>query len=173
MEQCFQANKEIEDLQKLQLHKQHHKIPDRYQNVSARVVTSFRERKKSENNHVSSTSKNNIQSNTNNPALTDKDAEEKVQIQNSNSLLELDKKHVPLAKRIVRQGINNNISDRQKKTRNKSQQKPQPKVSSEPDILHESENDMNAQITIKYRNRGVQTLDTDQVESIYSEGIIR
>ncbi|XP_029666076.1 uncharacterized protein LOC115237274 [Formica exsecta] len=175
MEQCFQTNKEIEELQKLQLHK-HHKTTDRYQNVSARVATSFQERKKHENNDINPVSKNNVQSRTNNSASTDK-VEDEMQIQNGNNTLELDKKHAAPARKIVRQGINNNnnISDRQKKTskHNKSQQKLQPKVSSEPDVLHKSENDMNAQITVKYRNRGVQTLDTDQVESIYSEGVIR
>ncbi|XP_072758521.1 uncharacterized protein [Anoplolepis gracilipes] len=172
MEQCFQTNKEVEELQKLQLRKQHHKITDRYQNISARVVTNFRERNKSESNNVNSASKNNVQSKTNNPASTDKNAENEVQVQNRNGTFELDKKRTIPAKKVVRQGINNNTSDRQKKTNNKDQ-KLQSKVSSEPDVSHKSENDISEQITIKYRNRGVQTLDTDQVESIYSEGVIR
>lgn len=172
MEQCFQTNKEVEELQKLQLRKQHHKITDRYQNISARVVTNFRERNKSESNNVNSASKNNVQSKTNNPASTDKNAENEVQVQNRNGTFELDKKRTIPTKKVVRQGINNNTSDRQKKTNNKDQ-KLQSKVSSEPDVSHKSENDISEQITIKYRNRGVQTLDTDQVESIYSEGVIR
>ncbi|KMQ94122.1 Uncharacterized protein C16orf48 [Lasius niger] len=172
MEQCFQTNKEVEELQKLQLRK-HHKITDKYQNVSARVVTSFREKKKHESNHIGLVSKNNVQSKTNNPASTDK-VKDEVQVENRNNILELDKKHAAPAKKIVRQGINN-ISDREKKTskHNKSQQKLLPKVSSEPDAMHKPENDMNAQISVKYRNRGIQTLDTDQIESIYSEGVIR
>lgn len=172
MEQCFQTNKEIEELQKLQLNK-HHKITDKYQNVSARVVTSFREKKKHENNHTDLVSKNNVQSKTNNSASIDK-MKDDVQIENRNNVLELDKKHAA-PKKIVRQGINNNISDRQKKTskHNRSQQKPLSKISSEPDVRIKSENDMNAQSTVKYRNQGIQTLDTDQVESIYSEGVIR
>lgn len=175
MEQCFQTNKEIEELQKLQLQK-HHKTTDRYQNISARVATSFRQRKKRENNHINPVSKNNVQSKTNNSASIDK-AEDEVQIQNENNTLELDKKHAVPAKKIIRQRINNNnnISDKQKKTskHDKSQQNMQPKVSSEPDVLRKSENDTNEQITVKYINRGVQTLDTDEVESIYSEGVIR
>lgn len=173
MEQCFQVNKEIEELQKLQLQK-HHKTTDRYHNIPARVATTFRERKKQKNNHISSVSKNNVQSKTNNSASTDK-MENEVQIQNENNTLELDKKHAVPAKKIIRQRINNNnnISDRQKKIRkhDKSQQK-MPKVS-EPDVLLKSEDDANEQITVKYMNRGVQTLDTDEVESIYSEGVIR
>lgn len=171
MEKCFQTNREVEELQKLQLCK-HHKLTDRYQNVSARVVTSFREKKKNESNHICPISKNNIQSKTTNPTLTNK-VESETQIQDGNNILELDKKHA--VKKIVKQGINNNISDRQKKTSkyNKSQQKVQPKVLSEPNVLHKSENDRNAQIIVKHRNQGVQTLDTDNIENIYSEGVIR
>lgn len=171
MEKCFQTNREVEELQKLQL-RNHHKLTDRYQNVSARVVTSFREKNKHESNHICPISKNNIQSKTNNPLSTDKVGNE-AQIQDGNNILELDKKHA--VKKIVKQGINNNTSDRQKKTSkyNKSQPKVQPKVLSEPNVLHKSENDMNAQVIVKYRNQGVQTLDTDQTESIYSEGVIR
>lgn len=172
MEKCFQTNREVEELQKLQMHK-HRKLTDRYQNVSARVVTSFPEKKKHESNHICP-SKNNVLSKTNNPASTDK-VEDEVQIQNRNNILELDKKHAATVKKIVKQGINNNISERQKKTSkyNKSQQKEQPKVLSQPSVLHKSENDMNVQNIVKYRNQGVQTLDTDQMESIYSEGVIR
>lgn len=172
MEQCFQTNKEVEELQKLQLHK-HNKITDKYQNVSARVVTSFREKKRHENNHTDLMSKNNLQSKTNNSASTDK-VKDDVQIESRNNVLELEKKHAA-PKKIVRQGINNNISERQKKTskHNRNQQKPLSKISSELDVRTKPENDMNAQSTVKYRNQGSQTLDTDQVESIYSEGIIR
>lgn len=171
MEKCFQTNREVEELQKLQLRK-HHKLTDRYQNVSARVVTSFPEKKKHESNHICP--KNNVQSKTNNQALTDK-VEDEVQIQNENNILELDKKHAATVKKIIKQGVNNNIPERQKKTSkcNKSQQKVQPKVLSESSVLHKFENDMNVQNIVKYRNQGVQTLDTDQMESIYSEGIIR
>jgi len=52
----------------------------------------------------------------------------------------------------------------------------QPKVLSEPNVLHKSDNaanDLDAQSTVRYRSQGIQTLDTDQLESIYSEGIIR
>ncbi|XP_029175679.1 uncharacterized protein LOC114944094 isoform X2 [Nylanderia fulva] len=173
MEQCFQTNKEIEELQKLQLH-QHHKITDKYQNVSARVVTSFREKKKQyENHHADLVSKNNVHSKTNHSASTDK-VKDNVQIENRNNALELDKKQA-VPKKTIRQGINNNISDRQKKTskHNKSQQKPLSKISSEPDVRTKADNDMNSQSTVKYRSQGIQTLDTDQVESIYSEGVIR
>ncbi|KAL6424966.1 hypothetical protein ACFW04_009361 [Cataglyphis niger] len=170
MEQCFQANKEIEELQKLELQK-HHRATDRYHNISARVATTFQERKKQKNNHISS--KNNIQLKINNSASTDK-VEDEVEIQNENNTLELDKKNAS-AKKIIRQRINNNnISDRQKKTNkyNKNQQKMEPKVS-KPDVLLKSEDNTNEQITVKYINRGIQTLDTDEVESIYSEGVIR
>ncbi|XP_050460083.1 uncharacterized protein LOC126855979 [Cataglyphis hispanica] len=174
MEQCFQANKEIEELQKLELQK-HHKATDRYHNISARVATTFRERKKQKNNHISSMSKTNVQLKTNNSASTDK-VEDEVQIQNENNTLGLDKKNTVPAKKIIRQRINNNnnISDRQKKTskHDKNQQKMEPKVS-KPDVLLKSEDNTNEQITVKYINRGIQTLDTDEVESIYSEGVIR
>lgn len=162
MEQCFQAGKEVEELQKLQLHK-HHKNIDKYQNVPAKVVTSFRDKKKHESYNVDRGS-------------TDK-VEIDEQAQNGTNVFEYDKKNAASTKKIVGSGMNNNISGRQKRTgKHKSQQKLQPKVSSEPNVLHKSDNaasSLNAQSTVKYKNQGIQTLDTDELESIYSEGIIR
>lgn len=160
MEQCFQASKEMEELQKLQLHK-HHKNIDKYQNVPAKV-TSFRDKKKHSYNV--------------DQGSTDK-VESDEQTQNGTNVFEYDKRNVASTKKIVGPGMNNNISGRQKRTgKYKSQQKLQPKVSSEPNVLHKSDNvasGLDAQSTIKYKNQGIQTLDTDELENIYSEGIIR
>jgi len=159
MEQCFQTSKEVEELQKLQLHK-HHRSIDKYQNVSAKV-TSFRDKKKHESNNADRVSIDKV--------------EVDEQVQNETNVFD-DKKHAASVKKIG-PGTNNNISGRQKRTsKHKSQQKLQPKVLSELNILHKSDNaanDLDTQSTVRYRSQGIQTLDTDQLESIYSEGIIR
>ncbi|KYN00379.1 PREDICTED: uncharacterized protein LOC108775951 [Cyphomyrmex costatus] len=166
MEQCFQANKELEELEKLQLHK-HHRSADKYQNVSAKVVTTFRDKKKHESYfNVDQVS-------------TDKVAIDE-QVQSRTNVFECDKKHAVSTKKVIEPGMNNNMLGKQKRTgKHKNQQRLQPKVSSEPNVLHKPENAANglecvdAQSTFKYRNQGIQTLDTDQLESIYSEGVIR
>lgn len=161
MEQCFQANKEVEELQKIQLHK-HHKSTDKYQNVPAKV-TSFRDKKK----HGSCNSVDRVSA--------DK-LEIDQQAQNGTNIFEYGKKQAASTKKVREPGTNN-ISDRQKRTgKHKNQQKLQPKVSSEPNVVHkfdDAANSLDAQSTVKYKNQGIQTLDTDQLESIYSEGVIR
>lgn len=174
MEQCFQANKEIEELQKLQLRK-HHKATEKYQNVSAKVITSFREKKKRENdNNNDSVPKSDIES-----ALSNKTRSEEQRSRNEIGVMESDKKYIAATKKTVRSEINNSISDKLKKRNGtgkcKNQQKLQSKVSSDPSLLHKSdstENYADSQNVVKYRSQGIQTLDTDQTESIYSEGII-
>ncbi|EGI64314.1 PREDICTED: uncharacterized protein LOC105147241 [Acromyrmex echinatior] len=168
MEQCFQANKELEELEKLQLHK-HHRNTDKYQNVSAKVVTTFRDKKKHESYF-------NVEQVSNDKEGIDEDRE---QAQNRTNVFEYDKKHVvSTTKKVIGPGMNNNMLNKQKRT-GKNQQRLQPKVSSEPNVLHKSDSAANGlecldtQSTVKYRNQGIQTLDTDQLESIYSEGIIR
>ncbi|KYN38993.1 Uncharacterized protein C16orf48 [Trachymyrmex septentrionalis] len=166
MEQCFQANKEQEELEKLQICK-HHKSTDKYQNVSAKVITTFQDKKKHESyfnvERVSSNDKVEIDE----------------QAQNRTNVFEYNKKHAVSTKKVIRPGMNNNMSSKQKRTdKHNSQQRLQPKVLSEPNVLHKSDNAANdlerldAQNTVKYRNQGIQTLDTDQLESIYSEGVI-
>lgn len=149
----------MEELQKLQLHK-HHKSTDKYPNVHAKVVTSFRDKKKHDVDRGS----------------TDKVEIDK-QAQNGTNVFENDKKQTSSVKKIVGPGMNNNVSSRQKRTgKYKNQQKLQPKVSSEPNVMHKFDNAANGSdesSTIKYKNQGIQTLDTDQLESIYSEGVIR
>lgn len=160
MEQCFQASKEVEELQKLQLHK-HHKSTDKYQNVHAKVVTNFRDKKKHESYNI------------------DRVSTDKVEIdkQNETNTFENDKKQVSSIKKILEPGMNNNVLSKQKRTgKHKIPQKLQPKVSSEPNVIHKFDNAANGldeQNIIKYKNQGIQTLDTDQLESIYSEGVIR
>jgi len=170
MEQCFQANKEIDELQKLQLRK-HCKVTDKYQNISAKVVTSFREKKKHESNNTNLLPKNNID-----PMSTDKmknGEQTETNVLESEHILHQKKYATPMKK--VIKSVTNNTDRQQKTSKHKSQQKLQPKISSEPNVLHKSDdiqNDMDGQSTVKYRNQGIQTLDTD-VESIYSDGIIR
>lgn len=170
MEQCLHANREIEELQKLQLHK-HRRAEDKYQNISARVVTSFREKKKHENDNTEIGSKNNV-----NLVLNDETEDGEQKSQNESNIVE-NKKHITITKKAVKQRVDNNTLDRQKKRdstcKHKSQQKL--KVSSEPNVSHKCNvpNDENAHRIVKYRSQAIQTLDTDETESIYSEGIIR
>ncbi|XP_025991830.1 uncharacterized protein LOC105195387 [Solenopsis invicta] len=160
MEQCFQASKEVEEFQKLQLHK-HHKTTDKYQNVPAKVVTIRDKKKRTESCNIDRTSTEKVEIDE--------------QAQNGTNAFEYDKKHAA-TKKIVEPGMNN-MSGRQKRTsKHKIQQKLQPQVLSEPNVLHKSNNavnDVDIQNTVKYKSQGVQTLDTDELESIYSEGIIR
>lgn len=158
MEQCFQASKEVEELQKLQLHT-HYKSTDKYQNVPAKVVTSFRDKKKCESCNV-------------NRVSTDK--VEIDEAQNRTNIFEYDKKQTASTKK-VKPGMNTDILDKQKRTgKHKSQQKLQPKILSEPNVpkFNNIANGLDTQSTIKYKSQGIQTLDTDQLESIYSEGVI-
>ncbi|XP_032677047.1 uncharacterized protein LOC116846823 isoform X2 [Odontomachus brunneus] len=177
MEQCFQANKEVEELQKLQLHK-YHKTMDKYQNISARVVTNFQKKKKHQGDNTSIVLKNNI-----NVTLTDRIEDKKQQSQDESNILKSNAKHIAIPKKIFRAEINSNLSSKQQKqggtskyNEKYSQQKMQSKVSSEPNIVHKFDNTINKtdiQNAIKYKNQGMQTLNIDQMENIYSEGIIR
>lgn len=170
MEQCFQTNKEIDELQKLQLQK-HSKVTDKYQNVSAKVVTSFREKKKRESNNTDLLSKTSIDSMS---AEKIKNEQAQTEMLESEHMLHQKKLATPVKK--VIKSVTNKDADRQKRTgKHKSQQKLQPKMLSEPNVLHKSDNipnNVDGQSTVKYRNQGIQTLDTD-VESIYSDGVIR
>ncbi|XP_012056526.1 PREDICTED: uncharacterized protein LOC105619617 [Atta cephalotes] len=165
MEQCFQANKELEELEKLQLHK-HQRSTDKYQNVSAKVITTFRDKKKHENYF-------NVEGVSNDKVEIDEQAQNRINV------FEYDKKHAVSTKKIIGPGMNNNVSSKQKRTgKHNSQQRLQPKVSPESNVLHKSDSAnglecLDAQSTVKYRSQGIQTLDIDQLESIYSEGVIR
>ncbi|XP_011871790.1 PREDICTED: uncharacterized protein LOC105564190 [Vollenhovia emeryi] len=162
MEQCFQASKEVEELQKLQLHK-HHKSTDKYQKVSAKVVTSFRDKRKHESHTVDQVSSDKV--------VIDEQA------QNGTNVLEYNRKQAASTKKVLEPEMINNIPSRQRRTgKHKNQQKLQPKVSSEPNVVHKFDNathSLDVQNTGKCKSQGVQTLDTDQLESIYSEGVIR
>ena len=163
MEQCFQANKELEELEKLQLHK-HQRSTDKYQNVSAKVITTFRDKKKHESYF-------NVEGVSNDKVKIDEQAHNRINV------FEYDKKHAVSTKKIIGPGMNNNVSSKQTGKHN-SQQRLQPKVSSESNVLHKSDSAnglecLDTQSTVKYRSQGIQTLDIDQLESIYSEGVIR
>lgn len=172
MEQCFQANKEVDELQKLQLRKCHRTV-DKYQNVSARVITNFQEKKKLQSNNTAP---------KDNSILTNKMESKKHQSQDE--IGESDAKPVVASESVFRTKMDSNTSSKQKKQqrtskRNEtySKRKIQPKVSSAPNVIHKFRDTRNNpethSNTVKYKNQGVQTLDTDQIESIYSEGIIR
>jgi len=183
MEQCFQSNKEVDTLDKLQLHK--NKLGNKYQNVSAKVITTFRDRKKYEQrNDIEYVSRDQVD-----PVSIDK-----VKYEKSNqigiSLVESSKKNVGDVKKTIKTHIDNdsridtdnrtdkNILNRQKRSsKYRNEQKQQPRDLSKSNALQKhndnAANDSNAHSSVKYRNQGVQTLETDDIESIYSEGIIR
>lgn len=169
MEQCFQATKQVDELQQLRLHKNHRPI-NKYQNISAKVVTSFCEKKKHKSNSIESVSKNNVELISPDNIKNAKETQIKINISKT------DKKHV-FTKKIVSSGVNNNtIIGKQKRTnKHNNRQKLQPKILSESNVLCKSNNVANAdaQSIITYRNQGIQTLDTDQIKTIYSEGTIR
>jgi len=177
MEQCFQSNKEIDTLDKL--HK--NKLGNKYQNVSAKVITTFRDRKKYEQ-------KNDIECISNDQV--DPISIDKVKYEKSNqigiSLVESSKKNVGDVKKTIKTHIDNdnrtdtdnrtdkNILSRQKRnSKYKNEQKQQSKSNALQKHNDNAANDSNAHNSIKYRNQGVQTLETDEIDSIYSEGTIR
>ncbi|XP_011151972.1 uncharacterized protein LOC105190758 [Harpegnathos saltator] len=174
MERCFQANKDVEELHKLQIHK----TVDKYQNISAKVITNLREKKKHQNDNTDTILKNNI-----NLVLTDKIENKEQKSQDKIDILEPNIKHVVASKKIITTGINGKISGKQRKqgqtskyNEKYSQQKVQPKILFEPNVMHKFDNavnNINIQNIIKYKSQGIQTLDIDQIESIYAEGIIR
>lgn len=169
MEQCFQSNKEVDKLEKLQVHK--HKAKDKYQSVTAKVVTSFRD-KKPEQRNVSEVASKHLAI-----VSVDKAKDEKPS-QNGASSVEPCRKHVGDSKKASRTHTDNDTSSRQKKSnKHKSEQKQQSKDFSESDQILRKSNDnaadySDAQSSVKYRSQGIQTLDTDDAESIYSEGVI-
>ncbi|XP_020291955.1 uncharacterized protein PF11_0213 [Pseudomyrmex gracilis] len=168
IEKCFQATKQVDELQQLQLHKNHRPV-DKYQNISAKVVTSSCEKKNHKSNSIESVSKNNVD-----PISSDNIENAKEIQKNRVNTSNTDKKHV-FTKEIIRSGNNNTIVGNQKKT-TKHNNRQKPKILSESNVLCKSNNvakDADAQSTITYRNQGIQTLDTDQLKTIYSEGTIR
>lgn len=170
MEQCFRANKQVEDLQQLKLRKNPRYI-DKYQNVSAKVITSFHEKKKHKDNDIELVTKNNI------AQISSDKIENREEVQNIVNNLETDKKHDLSTKKIAQSGVNKTHAtvDKQKRTnKHNNQQKLQSKILSGPNVSYKSDNDTSdAQSIITYRSQGIQTLDTDQIENIYSEGTIR
>lgn len=164
MEQCFHTNRGVEELQKLQLQR-HQKVADKYQNVSAKVNTSLHEKKHDDNNADSIANK--------------KEEAERREPCRKCSAPNLNKN--VSGKKISNSSTNNNIQPskqkkRERKGSEKSAQKLQGKVLSDPNFsrkpLTEVDNRTKTYAT-KYKNQGIQTLDTKQMDNLYSEGMIR
>lgn len=170
MEQCFHASKQMGELQKLQLHQHRRTTTDKYQNVSAKVASNFQDNRHQSDNII--VLKDNVDTVSN-----DKKDEEHAHLETN--AFESDKKHIVPAKKIVASRKSNDMLERQNKqnrVNKRSSQKMQSQASSEPYVAHKITNvanNTNTQNIIKYKNQGIQTLDKDQIENIYSEGFIR
>ncbi|XP_012287600.1 uncharacterized protein LOC105703643 isoform X2 [Orussus abietinus] len=156
MEQFFHTNKEIEDLQKVHVQRQQ-RVPDKYRNVGPRVHSSLRENKhddafvndlyaiKAEDDMDLLHHKSNI-----------------ITVSNKSN-----KKISKLSKNVTE--TKQKSMERNKST-NKNEKNKQSKRPSESDISHRK---LEERSNVKYRNQGIQTLDTKSLNDLYAEGVIR
>lgn len=167
IEQCFHSNKEVEELQKLQLQR-HQKNLDKYQNVSARINTSHRE-KKQEKNIADAGMDNKADANANDKS------EESQRLHRKSSAPVLNKSCS--AKKLVNSSVNGNVKlrKRERKGFSKPTQKLHGKFCSDPNFSHREvdDSDVHSKPGTKYKSQGIQTLDTNQIDDLYSEGMIR
>ncbi|KAG7209275.1 hypothetical protein KM043_015391 [Ampulex compressa] len=164
MEQCFHTNKEVEQMQKLQLSK-HQRTVDRYQNVSARIGTSHRGKK--EDNAVVE------------PNSKEKTQYEEQQLCRKTSAPVLEKKCITLTKKPFQPSAGNNTSSRQRrgerKRGNKNSYELQSQILSDPNLRQNTNTDdhLKSEAHIMYKNQGIQTMDTNQIDELYAQGVIR
>lgn len=158
MEQFFHS-KEVEDLQKLQLQK---KPVDKYQNVASRINTSIKTRKHSLGKPLLRHSDKNL-------------AEEECYLERKTS--------APIGcknseqKKVHRTSVKLNLMDKTKKDDGLKNNKGQmmKKSPSYPDLCQEESYYVENQERdyVKYRNQGIQTMGTEDIETLYREGAIR
>lgn len=161
--------KEFERARDTRLNEQK-KITNKYKNVASKLILNH-STKQLEDHNINSNSHNRISKQCvgNEEKLCRKS---KVPVTN---------KSIGTAKKMSNSATSNNPSTKQKrkecKTLHKSAGKMHENVSSDPALLCESINDIHNDETTKLLNklvnRGTQTLDTDQIDNLYSEGIIR
>ncbi|XP_063984280.1 uncharacterized protein LOC135166162 [Diachasmimorpha longicaudata] len=162
MEQYFHASKEVEDLDKLKLRNRQGK----YQNVAARVNSSLHRsrRRLGEQNHSAESREIVVH------PLERKSSAPELRNDEATVTTPSGKKKICDKSRVISAVVNG-----KQKGREKGEDKPQtmPKVSLNLDLTEDRTHcDNNCDIS-KYKSKGIQTLDTDNLEGIYAEGIVR
>ncbi|XP_076627687.1 uncharacterized protein LOC143344938 [Colletes latitarsis] len=159
MEQCY-TNKEIDEIQKLRLH-EHKNIGNKYQNAQSKMNSNLQVKKYKGNNLI----------------VNNKMEQKQKLCKKSNSSM-LNKTTVS-AKNMLHSASNNNSPIKQKKKEckslHKSAERLHEKVLSDPNLSCESNKhvDNDTKIQTRFRSQGIQTLDTKEMDNLYSEGMIR
>ncbi|XP_015108647.1 uncharacterized protein LOC107035644 [Diachasma alloeum] len=169
MEQYFHASREVEDLDKLKLQNRQGK----YQNVAARVNSSLHRsrRRFAEENH-SAESRENVH------PLERKSSAPELRNNATTVATPNRKKKINNKSRVTSAAVNGkqkpqeeNGNDRMK--RGEGEPQTLPKVPLNLDSAEDRARcDNNCDIS-KYKSKGIQTLDTDNLEGIYAEGVVR
>lgn len=169
MEHFFHSNKEIEELQKLQIQR-HQKVADKYQNITSRVNSSLREARNEDspskafvsnvNQKLDNGETSKLQGHPNSknsaPVLQNKTTAtyQKGSFQSSSKL------KGPRLRKGARELVQN------KKIQGKVAKAP-----SDPNLNSERSSVSNSET--KYKNQGIQTLDAKHMNNLYAEGTIR
>lgn len=163
MEQCFHNNNKELDVNKIYSRKQERSM-DKYQNVVARINTGFREKKLDD---IS----------TDMPAngkITDCDI---INRKNSAPILHKDSANCKKTRSRAERNVNILIKQkkRDKRILEKGSQKLKGKVLSDPSFSLPLDNTINADYKSqpKFKSQAIQTLDSKDIDDIYSEGSIR
>ncbi|CAD1477983.1 unnamed protein product, partial [Heterotrigona itama] len=162
----FHANKGTEETQKSQVSNQRKTInnancSNNYNNVLPKVNTNLRMRKHDTNANINVNTK----------------LDQHQELCKKTSVSTLNKNNVPMKKTIHSMSNNLLVKERKKghKELHKCKQKLHENVSLDPDISHKSvgDNDNYIKVQVKVKNQGIQTLDTNEIENLYSEGIVK
>ncbi|XP_043514723.1 putative uncharacterized protein DDB_G0282499 isoform X1 [Frieseomelitta varia] len=160
------ANKETEETQKSQVSSQRKttnnaNCSNNYNYVLPKVNTNLRMRKHDTNVNINVNTK----------------LDQHQEPCKKTSASTLNKNNVLMKKTIY--STSNNLLVKERKTGHKelhkSRQKLHENVSLDPDIPYKSvgDNDNNIKVQVKVKNQGIQTLDTNEIENLYSEGIVK
>lgn len=161
MEQCIHVNKDSEEATKVHLCKQE-KTGERYK-VSARVNSGFRSKKAD-----CKLDKQNASILGAGEHITNRKSSAPVPSKNGVSC-----KHTSHS--CTNASVLCKQKKRERKVLNKHSHKIKEKVLSDPNLLHTPHEDMNPRMKLqtKYRSQAIQTLDSNEINDIYSEGLIR
>ena len=159
------ASKGTEETQKSQVSNQRKttnnaNCNNNYNNVLPKVNTNLRMRKYDTNVNINVNTK----------------LDQHQELSKKMSASTLNKNNVPMKKTIHSTSNNLLIKERKKghKELHKCKQKLHENVSlDQPDISYKSVGDNDDDIKVKVKNQGIQTLDTNEIENLYSEGIVK
>lgn len=153
MEQYFHMNKETDETQKLRLQEQKN-IGNKYQNVLPKMNSNL-QIKKYKGNDI-------------NLIINNKTDQQQKSCRKSNSSV-LNKITVSTKNMLHSNNNNSLVKQKRKESKNlhKSVDRLHDKVLSDSNFLCESK------MQTKFKNQGIQTLDTKEMNSLYSEGTIR